>query len=178
MKKIFALMLALCLMLGCTALAEEPTELNWEGDYVAAAENIGGQWLSIDALGLVLWAPNDFIVVNEIPEEFASDDVQGMFVSVDEESGAITGAIIFQYIEASGADVMDCVNAINGAEGAQPMVINGFPCVNFDLPAKDATCVAFGTEQGNLFVVSFLPLSNADFGAKATIMMASLQSAE
>ena len=176
MKKFFALMLALCLLCS-VAMAEEADEMNWE-DYAAATEEVEGQWLSISSLGLVLWAPNDFYVVNEVPEEFASDDVQGMFVSMDEESGAITGAIIFQYIEANGADVMDCVNAIDGAVEAKPMVINGFPCVNFDLPAKDATCVAFGTEQGNLFVSTFLPLSNTDFAAKATIMMASLQSAE
>ena len=64
MKKIFALMLALCLMLGCTALAEEPTELNW-ADVEAAAKEVGGQFIPID-LGLAVWAPNDYYVLSEL----------------------------------------------------------------------------------------------------------------
>ena len=171
MKKIFALMLALCLMLGCTALAEEPTELNW-ADVEAAAEEVGGQFIPID-LGLAVWAPNDYYVLSELNEEYTSKGIYAMIAPED-----FSGAIALQYVEANGATALECVSNIEGAVDPKEMIINGFPCVNFDLPSMDATCVAFETEQGNLFVVSFLPLSNTDFAAKATIMVASLQSAE
>ena len=174
MKKLFALMLALCLMFS-VAMAEEPVEMNWQ-DVAAAAEEVGGQWFSID-LGLVVWAPNDFFVVNEIPEAYAEKGIYGMFAALDDDNN-LTGAITLQYVEASGASVEECVANIEGAADPKSMVINGYPCVNFDLPEQDATCVAYGTEQGNLFVVSFLPLSNADFAAKSVIMVASIQAAE
>ena len=175
MKKLFALMLALCLLCS-VALAEGPVELNW-ADVEAAAEEVGGQFFAIEALGLVVWAPNDFYIVNESPEEYAERGINGMFAAVDEE-GNLTGAITLQYLDVNGASVEECVAAIEGASDPQDMIINGFPCVSFDLPEMDATCVAYATEQGNLFVVSFLPLSNADFAAKSVIMVASLQSAE
>ena len=174
MKKLFALMLALCLMFS-VAMAETAVEMNWQ-DVAGAAEEVGGQWFSID-LGLAVWAPNDFFIVNEIPEDYTSKGIYGMFAALDDD-GNLTGAITLQYVEANGASVEECVANIDGAADAKPMVINGYPCVNFDLPEMDATCVAYGTEQGNLFVVSFLPISNTDFAAKATIMVASIQSAE
>jgi len=175
MKKLFALMLTLCLMLCSAALAEGAVEMNW-ADVAPAAEEIGGQFLAIE-LGLAVWAPNDFYVVNEIPEAYAEKGIYGMFAELDNE-GNMTGAITLQYVKANGATVEECVSNIEGAADPKSMVINGYPCVNFDLPEMDATCVAFGTEQGNLFVISFLPISNPDFATKATIMVASLQSAE
>lgn len=176
MKKLSALLLALCLLFS-VAVAEDAVELNWDS-VSFVADDIGGQWLAINDLGLVLWVPNGFDVVNEIPEEFADQKVKGMFVYKDEETGETTGAIIFQYVEANGADVMECVNAIEGATDAKAMVINGLPCVNFDLKSDDATCVAFGTEKGNLFVISFLPVSDEMFSTEAQVMMASIQTAQ
>ena len=171
MKKLFALMLALCLMLGCTALAEETTELNW-ADVQSSAEQIGGQFIPID-LGLAVWAPNDYYVLSDLNEEYTSKGIYAMIAPED-----FSGAIALQYVEANGATAMECVANIEGAVDPKEMTINGFPCVNFDLPEMDATCVAFETEKGNLFVISFLPISNAEFAKIATIMVASLQSAE
>jgi len=172
MKKLFALLLALCLLCS-VAMAEEATTMNWE-DVAAAAEEVGGQFIAID-LGLMVWAPNDFYVINEIPEAFASQGIYAMFASLDEATGEITGAITLQYVEANGATAAECVSNIEGAAEPKDMIINGFPCVNFDLPANDASCVAYETEKGNLFVISFLPMTNVDFAAKATIMVASIQ---
>ena len=170
MKKLFALMLALCLLCSA-ALAEGSVELNWS-DVEAAANEIGGQFIAID-LGLMVWAPAGYLVLSDLNEEYTS---QGIYALIAPED--LSGAIALQYVEANGADVMDCVNAIDGATDAQPMVINGLPCVNFDMAAMDASCVAFGTEQGNLFVVSFMPMSDADFATKATVMVASIQQVE
>ena len=176
MKKLSALLLALCLLFS-VAVAEDAVVLNWDS-VSQVADDVGGQWLAINDLGLVLWAPNDLYVVEEIPDEYADKDVKGMFISRNDETGEITGTITFQYIEANGADVMECVNAIEGAANAKAMVINGLPCVNYDMPEEDATCVAYATEKGNLFVISFLPVSDEAFAGQALLMMASIQNAQ
>ena len=134
MKKLFALMLALCLMFS-VAMAEEPVEMNWE-DVAAAAEEVGGQWFSID-LGLIVWAPNDFFVVNEIPEAYAEKGIYGMFAALDEE-GNLTGAITLQYVEVNGASVEECVAKIEGAADPKSMVIGEAPLMK-DL--EDVTSV-------------------------------------
>jgi len=169
MKKLFALVLSLCLLCSI-AMAEEAAEMNW-ADVEAAAAEYNGVFFPID-LGLKVWAPADYLVYtqDQLPEDYTS---KGIYALITPEDGS--GAIALQYVEANGAEVMDCVNAIEGASDPKAMVINGFPCVNFDLKAQDATAVAFGTEQGRLFVVSFMPISNADFAKIATIMVASLQ---
>ena len=141
MKKLSALLLALCLLFS-VALAENVVELNWES-LSAVADDIGGQWITIDDLGLAMWMSNGFEVVNEIPAEYADKKVTNMFVYKDEETG-----------------------------------INGLPCVNYDMPEEDATCVAYGTEKGNLFVISFLPASDEMFATEAMVMTASIQTAE
>lgn len=170
MKKLFTLMLALCLLL-CSVAVAEPVTVNWT-DVEAAANEVGGQFIAID-LGLMLWAPEGYLVYSELPEEYTS---QGIYALITPEDGS--GAIALQYVQANGATVADCVANIEGASDAQEMIINGLPCVNFDMKAMDATCVAFGTEQGNLFVVLFMPMTSEDFAAKSTIMVASIQSAE
>ena len=176
MKKLSALLLALCLLFSI-ALAENVVELNWES-LSAVADDIGGQWITIDDLGLAMWMSNGFEVVNEIPAEYADKKVTNMFVYKDEETGETTGTIIFEYVEVDSADVMEYVNAIEGASDAEAMIVNGLPCVNYDLKDEDATCIAFGTEKGNLFVISFLPASDEMFATEAMVMTASIQTAE
>ena len=60
------------------------------------------------------------------------------------------------------------------------MVINGIACVNFDLVLNGvlASCVAFPTEQNNIYVIDFMPMDNADFAVLSTIMLGSIQTAE
>ena len=170
MKKLFALMLALCLMCS-VAMAETATEINW-ADVEAAAAEINGVFIPID-LGLQVWAPADYLIMTDLSEEYTNLGITTLIANED-----LSGAIALQYVEANGASVEECVANIPGAEDAEPVVINGLECINFDMPSMDATSVAFATEKGNLYVISFMPMSNTDFAAKATIMMASLSLAE
>ena len=168
MKKLFALMLALCLMLGCTALAD--VEVNWE-DVEDAVE--GGDFVTIEELGLDIWIPDDYVDM-ELDESYTS---VGYFKLFGAEDGS--GAVAFQYIEAAAdVDLLEAVNAIEGASGAESMIINGLPCVNFDLLEQNASCLAFNTQKGNILVITFAPISSDDFKAKAQFIMASIQSAE
>ena len=172
MKKLLALLVALCMMCSVAAMAEstQAVELNWS-DVEEVANDIGGAFVGID-LGLVIWAPNDYVVVSELPEEYTEKGIYGMIAKED-----LTGAIALQYVDVKGATLEECVASIEGATDPKAMVINGFPCINFDMKEMDATCVAFATEQGRLFVLSFLPVSDEEFAAVSTIMVASIQNA-
>ena len=159
MKKLFALMLALCLLCS-VALAEGPVELNW-ADVEAAAEEVGGQFFAIEALGLVVWAPNDFYIVNEIPEEYAERGINGMFAAVDEE-GNLTGAITLQYLDVNGASVEECVAAIEGASDPQSTGSGlYFSLLHLHVPGDKLLCLSylFRSSGGiiSLIVKQYLP---------------------
>ena len=170
MKKLFALMLALCLLCS-VAMAEDAVEANW-ADVEAAAANYGGDFVAIEEMSLKIWLPNGYSAYD--PDEESAG--KGIFRVYAPEDGS--GAVALQYVEANGADVATAVNAIEGASDAKPMVVNGLSCINFDMKDDDATCVAFGTQKGNLFVMIFAPMSSAAFAEIAPIMLASLQSAD
>ena len=169
MKKLFAIVLVVMLALGTvSALADK--ELNWTEEYAAQAEQIGGEFVAIEELGLVMWVPAD------MPAQEVSEGYQaiGYFAIYGNDSAAVA----LQYVESDGADLMEKVNNIEGAANAEAMTVNGLPCVNFDMPDYDGTCVAFATEKGNVFVITFTPISSEDFKANAQVIMASLQAAE
>ena len=172
MKKLFALLLALCL-LGSFAMAEttEVTEVNW-ADVEGAASEVGGQFVTVEALSMAFWLPEGF-VQSELTED---QEAMGFFAIFNAEDNS--GRIGMQFIEADGADVMDVIGEIEGASDAEPMLVNGLSCVNFDMKDMDATCLAFGTQNGNILVITFAPMSNEDFAAKAMLVVASIQSAE
>ena len=167
MKKLFALMLALSLMLGCAALADD-LEFNW-ADYEGQAE--GGSFVTVEELGLSLWLPDGY-ADTELTEE-AID--AGCFKAFFAEDGS---GVAFLYVEAQGADLMEAVNAIEGATDPESMIVNGLSCVNYDMKEENATCLAFSTEKDNILVIMFGPISDEEYMAKARIIMASIQSAE
>lgn len=173
MKKLFALMLALCLMFS-VAMAETATEdLNW-ADVESLAAEVGGNFVHID-LGLIMWVPEGYEATAEVSDELAELGFIGTIAPADG-----SGVVAFQYVEAEGADFDDVIAAIPGAQNPKVMVINGIACVNFDLVLNGvlASCVAFPTEQNNIYVIDFMPMDNADFAVLSTVMLGSIQTAE
>ena len=59
MKKLFALLMALCLMLCACAYAEETAEINW-ADVEEKAAQIEGQFAPIADLGVMVYIPSIF----------------------------------------------------------------------------------------------------------------------
>ena len=171
MKKLFALLLVLCLLC-CSAAMAEGAEANW-ADVEAAANEIGGGFVSIEDLSLVMWLPDGYVVNTDLSEEYTS---VGYFAIFAPEDGS--GAVALQYVESDGSDLLERVNNIEGAANAETMTVNGLPCVNFDMPESNASCLAFATEKGNVFVITCAPITSEDFAKKATIIIASVQSAE
>ena len=172
MKKLFALLLALCL-LGSVAMAETAAkEINWS-DVEAAAAEIPGGFVTIEELGLNIWLPEGY-AAQEVTAEQQEQGIFALYRAAD-----ASGAVGFQYYPIEGdVDVAAVTSAIPGASDAEALVINGLSCINFDIKEVNASCLAFGTQQENLLVITFAPINSEDFAAKAQIMVASIQNAE
>ena len=94
MKKLFALMLALCLLGSCCAVAEEGTkEISW-GDVEAISALHEGSFQAIADTGLIMYVPNSFAAVELTEEQIA----QGNF-STEMEEVALNGipAMSFEF---------------------------------------------------------------------------------
>lgn len=85
-----------------------------------------------------------------------------------------------QYVEAGGAELSDLAAAMAemGGTDFEEGIVNGIPCPTFSMPEDDGGCVAFAAEMGNFLVFTFAPISDEEFAAVASIMIASIQAAE
>ena len=172
MKKLFALLLALCL-LGSVAMAETAAkEVSWN-DVEAAAAEVPGGFVTIEELGLNIWLPEGY-AAQEVTEEQQEQGIFALYRAAD-----ASGAVGFQYYPIEGnVDVEAIANAVPGASEIEALVINGLSCIGFDLKEQNASCLAFGTQKENLLVITFAPADSADYAAKAQIMAASIHNAE
>ena len=93
MKKLFALMLALCLMLGTAAMAE--SAVNWE-DIAPQLEAAGitGEFVTFDQIAVKLFIPEGMNAA-ELPD----DSFIGYFAADDGD------AIAIQYVDVNGMDL-------------------------------------------------------------------------
>ena len=65
-----------------------------------------------------------------------------------------------------------------GVEKIEDLVVNGIPCVSYDMPEADTTCISFATEAGYILEFSFKPMSDEGFQSVVAYMGASIQPEE
>ena len=185
MKKLFVGMLVSCMLLnGAVVLADEtePTtsELNWE-DIVAINEAADmdilseGDFVVFDDIACQMWVPNALE-----PAELSDEDVEagyiGYFVSEDGENVAAV-----MYVDADGMSLEEYLESLQADEevtDAAMMTVNGNPAVSYDMPEKDTTCLAFGTEAGYILEFSFAPMSDEDYQGIIAFMAGSIMPAD
>jgi len=171
MKKLSAVLLALCLLLS-VAVAETIPEINWETFEAAINEaGIQGDFYTFNDLAVKFWVPQGLNAV-ELTAEDAEKGYIGYFTS---EDGA---TLAFLYVNAEGLSLEDYAAWLQGNEeitDVEIAVVNGLPCVNYRMPAQDSVNVAFTTEAGNILEVIMSPASveNAEYvwGAVAASIM-------
>ena len=141
MKKIFALMLALCLMLGCTALADN--EITWE--QVAPtleAAGVTGDFVTFDEIAVKVFIPTGANAV-ELTDENKEAGYIGYFT---DESG---DAIAVQYVDVNGMSLEDYKAALETTEGVTEIetgTVNGLPCISYEYNGN--MICAFTTQMG------------------------------
>ncbi len=170
MKKLFALMLALCLMLGCTALAD--AEITWE-QVAPMLEEIGltGEFVTFDEIAVKIFIPEGMNAV-ELSDEDRQNGYIGYFAAEDGD------AIAVQYVDVEGMELADYAAQLaeTDATEIETGTVNGLPCVSYEYESN--LCCSFTTQMGYILEVSVGPLpdDNAKLGDSA--ILASIQAAE
>ena len=168
MKKLFALMLALCLMFS-VAMAE--TTINWE-DVAPQLEAIGltGQFYTFNEIAVAVFIPTGMS-----PAELPGENYIGYFAA-DDGSGE---ALAVMYVDMDGMDLENYAAAIAdpsiGATEIEFGTLNGMPCVTYEVPANGTINVAFTTAMGYILEVVVGPLADDNAKIGASYILASVQ---
>lgn len=177
MKKLIALILALCTLLLCAcAFAEdddeEEKEFKW-ADFEAAAADYPGAMMDIGDTGLIMYVPETFTVA-EINQKMADQGVILKLTAPKKWEITVTHASLGEM------DEEDYVAELeeNGAKNAEYMMVNDLDAVNYDkkISGSKASCVFIVNNDDNTITTfAFSPMKDKKFVKLATIMMASIQ---
>jgi len=170
MKKLFALMLALCLVLCSAALAEN--EISWEQVEPLLTENgINGEFVTFDQIAVKVWIPEGMAAVEGMPENYI-----GYFATEDGDAVAVT------YVNVEGMDLNTYAEqvAANGGENIEAGTVNGLPCITYEFTSDAGLCqvCSFTTEAGYVLEVAVGPLADDNAKLGASVVLASIQAAE
>ena len=174
MKKLLCVLMALCLMTSF-ALAESAPELNWE-DFEPIMEQAGisGEFYTFDEIAVAIWIPEGLEPV-ELTDEAVEAGCIAYFTPEDESA-----SVTVNYVNADAASLEEYAEALPqvGAEEIEMGLVNGLPCVSYNLPEQDAVCAAFTTEAGYILEVACWPMSEEGSEVIWGAVAASIQAVE
>ena len=175
MKKLFALLMALCLMLCACAYAEETKEINWS-DFEEQAAQIEGQFCPIADLGVMMYIPSIFGKVELADEQKAA----GVIALLSTADGAGRISFTYQDLGDMEADAYLEELAKAGATDFEVAVLNGRNALSYDLVVNDVktTNVVVEIEDAKMLTISFAPMDDEGFAELAGILTASIQDAQ
>ena len=167
MKKLFALMLALCLLCGCTALAD--TNLSWEEvEPFVQERGITGDWYTFEQIAVAIMIPSGFEA-----QELPSDAYIGYFAAAN------NSAVGLMYVDVDGMDLQAYAEYLKNPEiGATEIefgTLNGLPCVSYEVPANKTLNVAFTTEAGYILEAFCGPVNDDEDKTIGSYILASIQ---
>lgn len=169
MKKLSALILALCLMLGCTAVAENA--VSWE-DFAPQLEAAGvtGEFVTFDQISIALFIPTGASAA-ELPDE----NYIGYFTSDDGSDDTIA----VMYVDVNGMSLEDYYAMLQEAEGVTELeagTVNGLPCLSYEY--NGCLVCSFTTQKGYVLEVIVGPLANDAEKLAASFILASIQAVD
>ena len=170
MKKLFALLLALCL-LGSVAMADE---LTWDAVAETAAQ-IDGDFQTFDEIAVKIWMPAVLKAV-ELTDEDREAGYIGYFMTDDQSA-----AVAVMYVDMNGMTLEEYEAELQNAEGVSDIEagsINGLATLSYAIKEKDAGVLAFTTQKGYILEVTCSPISDEGFVSLAGIIYSSIQAAE
>ena len=170
MKKLFALTLALCLMLCSAALAEN--EISWSDvEPVLTEKGINGEFVTFDQIAVKIWIPEGMSAVEGMPESYI-----GYFAAEDGDAVAV------QYVDVDGMDLTTYAEQVeqSGGVNIEAGTVNGLPCITYEFTSDLGLCrvCSFTTQAGYILEVAVGPLPDENAERGAGIVLASIQAAE
>lgn len=157
MKKIFALMLALCLLCG-TAMAEVAAELTWD----ASLEESGTtQQINIgDAATLLYWIPNQLPAID--PATIQSEVAP--IAAFGTENNGITYTVSVYSLEVESLDAYTAAQQAIGAdvENAKLVVANGIQVIGMENKTENLEMAIAPVTDTQILVFAFTPCDGDD----------------
>ncbi len=165
MKKLLALVLALCLLCGCTALAEN--EITWEQvEPLLEQGGINGDFYTFSQIAVAVFIPEGMQEM-ELPNE----NYIGYFAAED------GSAVAIMYVNMEGMDLETYASKLPevGATGVEMGTVNGLPCVTYEVPANNTMNIAFTTEAGYVLEAVVGPVTDDNSKMGGSVILASIQ---
>ncbi len=176
MKKLIAVLMSLCLMLGAVAaFASEPTvkTIHWS-DFEAQAAGVEGQFANVAETGLKMFVPAEF-KDTRLSEESTKEGTFVILKSEKDDKVIIKGQLVprtmdafREYMEGQGVRMTD------------DLVLNGLNFSQFTVTADGAATVglAAATEKGTVVVFTFSAANPEAYRDLFQLMAASIQRAD
>ena len=154
MKKIFAILMALCLF--CGAALAEPVEINW-ADLEPALEQSGvaGDFVTFDEVAVKMWLPSELHAA-ELTDE---DREQGFIGYFTDDAGETVVSVVYANVDGMSIEDYATYLTNEGMKEVTPEIINGLYGVEYQIPDQDSLSIAFATEAGYILEVTMAPLS-------------------
>ena len=151
MKKLFALLLALCLCF--SAVAGFAADINWADVEETAVGLAGeGQFYALNAFPLMYWVPNTMTYA-EPDDSMLEIGILAYYQTEDEAKW-----ICVQYVDAEGVATIDMLNTVLADAGygdIETATVNGLTAVTGSNETDGLVAAAFLTDDGNVLVFSF-----------------------
>ena len=185
MKKLFALILAALMVLGCVAVASaeqaQTLQLNWE-EYAAEIEAseeakaaLSGDFVTMEEIALKIYIPAAFEQAELTDEDREAGYIAYFTMAEDKGIG-------IQYVDMSGMSLEEYAQVLTEEYGYEctNAVVNGLPALAYSFTEDDreTAVLAFSTEMGYILEIACAPTNDEGFAAVATVLMASVQAAE
>ena len=182
MKKGIALVMAAMMVAGsmgtvCFAGETEApvTELNWS-DVEGYLDQLGieGDFVSFDEIAMKMWLPDNLKEV-ELTDEDKEEGFIGYFESTDDSDEQSAVSVV--YVDLDGMDIMDYADQLAGMDGVsdiEPGIVNGLPCVSYEMKDQDSGTLAFMTEAGYGLEVTCTPVSSDEAQAMVAFILSSI----
>ena len=185
MKKLFALILAALMVLGCAAVASaeqvQTLELNWEdfaGEIEASEEAkaaLSGDFVTMEEIALKIYIPAAFEQAELTDEDREAGYIA--YFTMGEDKG-----VGIQYVDVGGMSLEEYAQRLTEEYGFEctDAVVNGLPALAYSFTENDreTSVLAFSTEKGYILEIAFAPTNDEGFAAVAAVLMASVQAAE
>ena len=182
MKKGIALVMAAMMVAGsmgtvCFAGETEApvTELNWS-DVEGYLDQLGidGDFVSFDEIAMKMWLPDNLKEV-ELTDEDKEEGFIGYFESTDDSEEQSAVSVV--YVDLDGMDILDYADQLAGMDGVsdiEPGIVNGLPCVSYEMKDQDSGTLAFMTEAGYGLEVTCTPVSSDEAQAMVAFILSSI----
>ncbi len=168
MKKLFALMLTLCLVCGCSALADN--DITWDQvEPILEESGVTGEFYTFEEIAVAIFIPDGME-----PAEVDDENYIAYFTSEDGDAVAV------MYVDVDGMDLETYAAQLAGygATGIETGTVNGLPCVSYEVPENETLNVAFTTQAGYILEVICGPVTTDEAKTGASFILASIQSVE